>query len=522
MKHFNVAGPCNEQDHYKINSATRLQGVDRLIDHEQYFVIHAARQTGKTTYLKDLARQLNAEGKYYAFYISLETASVIKEPETGIPAIVRKIKDDITYTDLPHSSEFAKDADYEDFTGVFQESLRQYSMLLDKPLVVLFDEVDSLSEGVLNSFLRQLRSGYNERSMIPFVHSVALVGMRNIRDYKARPNDKSFSSASPFNIVTKVFTLNNFTKDEIAQLYHQHTVETGQTFDDAAVELVFEQTQGQPWLVNAIAYEMTKRILKSDYKKPVTSELVSQAIQNILIDCPTHIDYLMEHIKEEHIRSIIEPMIIGDQIFKTDSDVFLYVCELGLISHVNWEIKPANQIYSDAIVRLLTYNTQQNLPSYYDYEYYDSDHVSDYFKDGCVDINLIMSDFQKFWRENGDTYSTACCGYTDAAPHLILLAFLRHAMKGRGQVLHKLLEGSGKLELLLVYNDKKYPIEIKIRYNQKKIREGFEQTVLCMENDNYKEGWLVVFDQRIRVKWDKKFYIKKKIRNGKKITIVGT
>jgi hypothetical protein len=61
------------------------------------------------------------------------------------------------------------------------------------------------------------------------IDSVALVGMRNIRDYKAqvRPDSQTLGSASPFNIVTKLLTLKNFTKEEIRQLYQQHTDETG-------------------------------------------------------------------------------------------------------------------------------------------------------------------------------------------------------------------------------------------------------------------------------------------------------
>ncbi|MDR1054175.1 MAG: hypothetical protein LBL39_08365, partial [Planctomycetaceae bacterium] len=80
MKYFNIAGPCNIVKHYMINAATRLHGVEQLIDDEQYFVIHAARQSGKTTYLQDLANRLNAEGKYYALYCSLEVIQCIIEP----------------------------------------------------------------------------------------------------------------------------------------------------------------------------------------------------------------------------------------------------------------------------------------------------------------------------------------------------------------------------------------------------------------------------------------------------------
>ncbi|MDR2170788.1 MAG: ATP-binding protein, partial [Planctomycetaceae bacterium] len=211
MRRFNIAGPCNNKQHYMIAAASRLQGVEKLIDAEQYFVIHAARQSGKTTYIQDLARRLNTEGKYYALYCSLESVQNIIDPKEGIPAIVKMLKEMLEFN-IPHSFEFAKDADYDNFTGVLRLSLSRFCMTLDKPLVILFDEADCLSNGTLITFLRQLRDGYNNRSNRAFVHSIVLVGMRNIRDYKAqiRPDSESLGSASPFNIVTKSLTLSNF------------------------------------------------------------------------------------------------------------------------------------------------------------------------------------------------------------------------------------------------------------------------------------------------------------------------
>ncbi|MDR0414010.1 MAG: AAA-like domain-containing protein, partial [Prevotellaceae bacterium] len=285
MRYFNVAGPCNSVKHYMIDASTRLKGVEQLIDEEQYFVIHAARQSGKTTYLKDLANRLNAGGQYYALYCSLESVQDIVDPKEGIPAVIRSVKSFLKYATLPRKAEFACDADYADYNNVLRTSLTDYCLLLDKPLVVLFDEADCLSEGTLILFLRQLRSGYNERRTTPFSHSIALVGMRNIRDYKARirPDRDSLGDASPFNIITEALTIKNFTKEEIIRLYQQHTDETGQLFEQEAIELVWEQTQGQPWLVNAIAREVVVKILQSDYAQPVTAELVRQAAQNIIL-----------------------------------------------------------------------------------------------------------------------------------------------------------------------------------------------------------------------------------------------
>ncbi|MDR2761376.1 MAG: hypothetical protein LBB88_02095, partial [Planctomycetaceae bacterium] len=173
MKYFNVAGPCDGSKHYMIESITRLSGVEQLIDMEQYFVIHAARQSGKTTYIQDLTKRLNTEGNYYALYCSLESAQNFTDPEKGIPAIISCIKSYIKFSSLPHKNKFAEDADLTDYVSVLRTSLTLYCMELDKPLVIFFDEADCLSDNTLILFLRQLRSGYNDRNITPFIHSVA-------------------------------------------------------------------------------------------------------------------------------------------------------------------------------------------------------------------------------------------------------------------------------------------------------------------------------------------------------------
>jgi hypothetical protein len=517
MKYFNIAGPCNSTEHYMINAATRLKGVEQLIDMKQYFVIHAARQSGKTTYLKDLTDRINATGKYYTLYCTLEGMQGITDSEKGIPEIVRILKTFLKYSTLPHKQEFALDADYEDYTNVLRVSLTDYCMLLDKPLVIFFDEVDCLSEGTLITFLRQLRSGYNERSTTPFVHSVALVGMRNIRDYKAkvRPDNQSLGSASPFNIVTKTYTLQNFTKDEITQLYRQHTDETGQIFEEDAIALVWEQTQGQPWLVNAIANQVIVEMLESDYSKPITAELVSQAIQTIILRRDAHIDSLLERLKEERVRKVIEPIILGDDFFGRLSDDFLYVRDLGLITEVQGRVMPANPIYGEVIARTLSYDTQQML-----LQHPNTHSMPRYLKDGRIDMDCLMRDFQQFWRENSDIWVEKY-EYREAAPHLILMAFLQRVVNGGGQIIREMAAGTKRLDICLIYENRKYPIELKIRYGEKYIEEGLTQTAQYMDAYGCSEGWLAIFDRRDGLKWEDKIYLKKETVDGKTITIVG-
>jgi type II secretory pathway predicted ATPase ExeA len=498
-----------------IDAATRLKGVEQLIDMEQYFVIHAARQSGKTTYLKDLTNRLNADGKYSALYCSLESVQGIVDPKEGIPAIVSCLQNALLF--FPQGDKFAQTANMADYVSVLKTELTRFCMLLDKPLVILFDEADCLSEGTLILFLRQLRDGYNNRPERAFVQSVALVGMRNIRDYKAkvRPDSESLGSASPFNIIADAFTLQNFTKEEIIHLYRQHTDATGQIFEEDAVELVWEQTQGQPWLVNAIAYEIIIRVLQSDYTKPITAELVAEAIQTIILTRPTHIDSLLERLKEERVRRIIEPMILGKGLIDRSSDDFLYTRDLGLIRVVNSVIEPANPIYTEVIIRKLSSFTQDELREpKYPYQ------IPRYLKNGQIDMNYLMSDFQQFWRENSEIWEERY-EYKEAAPHLVMMAFLQRVVNGGGQITREMAVGKGRLDLCLTYENRKYPIELKIRYGEKYLKEGLVQTAAYIDTCGCTEGWLVVFDRRTTVSWEDKIYLKKEAVEGKTVTVVG-
>jgi len=517
MRYFNTAGPCNKAEHYMIDAATRLQGVEQLIDMKQYFVIHAARQSGKTTYLRDLAQRLNEKGRYYALYCSLESLQIFKDAEKGIPEIVKLLRKIIRFSNIPDREEFANDADYSYISGVVNMSLSLFCMKIDKPLVLLFDEADCLSEDTLISFMRQLREGYNSRSDIPFVHSIALAGMRNIRDYKAnvRPDNLSLGSASPFNIVKESFTLKNFTFQEIVSLYLQHTDATGQLFETDAIELIYKQTQGQPWLVNAVADEVIVKLLHADYTRPVTVTQAHQAIQNIILRRDTHIDSLLERLKEDRVRRVIEPMLSGEVFFDRLSDDYLYVTDLGLIKEVDGKIIPSNPIYAEVITRTLSFDAQMKFmlekPEAY---------IPHYLKDGQIDMDYLLQDFQIFWRENSAIW-VDLFKYREAAPHLILYAFLQRVLNGGGEIIREPAAGTKRADLCVVYEGKKYPVELKIRRSEKTCNEGLVQTMQYMDTFGCTEGWLVIFDQRIDVSWDDKIFIKKESIEGKTVTVVG-
>jgi len=492
-----------------------------LIERGDYFVIHAARQSGKTTLLKELVRIINAEQKYYALYCSLESVQAFTEPEKGIPEIVQAIESCIKNQGLP--SGFASDADYSRISNVLNDSLVAYCRSLDKPLVILFDEADCLSNGTLITFLRQLRNGYINRSDVPFVRCVSLVGMRNIRDYKAkvRENSATLGSSSPFNIVSEAMTLSNFTCEEIAELYSQHTEQAGQIFEKATVDYIYEQTQGQPWLVNAIAREAVEKICKNDCSIAITKEMARQAIHNIVLARGTHFDSLMERLKEERVRKIIQPLILGED-FAVDklSDDYLYTRDLGIIRDCSGQTEPSNPIYAELIIRTLSWNVQDAIKT--KYKDYDIPH---YLKGGKININALLKDFQAFWRENSEIwlerYKENLYQYGEAAPHLVIQAFLQRVINGGGHISREMALGANRADICVEWENQKYPIELKIYKSSQTAKKSTEQILKYMERVGSKEGWIVIFDRTPKKSWSKKLYMKEIKLTGKKVTVFG-
>jgi len=512
-KYFNIAGPCDEQEHYMLSSAKRCSEVMGLIEQKQYFVIHAARQSGKTTLLLDLVRQLSKEDTYYALYCTLESVQGIIEQERGIPAIIYEIQQSVNYhASLP--KEYAGNPNMDGFNVVLRQTLTDFCKKLDKPLVILFDEVDCLSNGTLISFLRQLRAGYVNRSMIPFVHSVGLIGMRNIRDYKGRIREEreTLGSASPFNIVTKALTLRNFNQDEVAQLYAQHTEATGQVFPPEVTASIYHYTQGQPWLVNAVAREIVVEILNNDFTKTIITDHVSQAIETIIQRRDTHIDSLLERLKEERVKKIIEPVITGEENgFSMLDDDLQFVIDLGLVKMEQGQLSISNPIYADVIVRYLGRADAVNHQKY---------QLPFYIEEETLNMKKLLSDFQDFWRENSAIWQEKFY-YKEAAPHLILMAFLQRIINRGGSITRELATGRKRIDLCIHYQNNRYPIEIKIRYSNTTVAEGKKQISNYMDTLNCTEGWLVVFDQRKTQSWNKKLFWRPYKENDKVIHAVG-
>jgi len=89
FRFFNTTGPCNPDDHYMLPPEDRLVGAQlhRYIRDKLYWVLHAPRQTGKTTFLQSWMREINAGDEAVACYVSVEHCQGIGDADRAMPAI---------------------------------------------------------------------------------------------------------------------------------------------------------------------------------------------------------------------------------------------------------------------------------------------------------------------------------------------------------------------------------------------------------------------------------------------------
>ena len=442
----------------------RLPGARELIDRGLYFVVHAPRQTGKTTTLRALARDLTAEGRHVALHFSCEEAKVAgNDYRAANLSILHAITTAAENQELP--PELMPPSPWPDAVpeAALSAGIRAWARKCPLPLVLFFDEIDALRGQSLFSVLAQLRNGFPDRPR-SFPASVAVCGLRDVRDYRvAHGRDPArVGTSSPFNISVKSIRIGDFTAGQVAELYWQHTAETGQEFTPEAVDRAFEYSQGQPWLVNAIAEEITLQMGVLP-PTPITADHVEEAKERLILARATHLDSLTARLTEPRVRKIIEPIIAGDLVAADpayDDDVS-YVRDLGLI-RPGAPLAIANPIYQAVIVRVLGARARESVTA---------EPRSFLLPDGRLDIERLLREFAGWWRQHGEFLVKGEI-YHEAAPQLIFIAYLTRIVNGGGFVDPEYGVGRGRVDVMIrkPYADadgkrvvQKEGVEIKVR-----------------------------------------------------------
>ena len=518
MRFFNTEGPVRAEDHYAIPPLKRgnVAEILQLIRDKRYFVLHAPRQTGKTSALIALRDLLNSgggapdgagapsrAGGFRCVDVNVEVGQVARDDVaegmrailSGLAGSARLLGDDFPKRTWP---------------GVFEQSgpndalkdlLIEWCLANPTPLVLLVDEIDSLVGDTLLSVLRQLRAGYQQRPR-GFPHSVVLCGVRDIRDYRIKSSSgEVVAGGSPFNVAAKSLRLGDFTRKETRRLMAQHILETGQRFTPAARKAVWEHTQGQPWLVNALcAGACFDSEAGRDRSRAIGVEDVNAAREELILSRRTHLDQLAHKLEEERVRRVVEPLLAGGDAAHDLRDLE-YARDLGLLAP-DPPPRMANPIYAEVVPRELGYVLQDSL---------DVDDAWYVDAAGVVDLRRLLTAFATFYGEHAGHWLRRLDDYREAAPQLILQAYLQRIVNGGGRIEREYGLGRGRTDLLVLWPReagapydlwRRFVIECKVlrdsdrRSLEATVERGVKQTLGYMGGCGAEEGHLVVFDRR--------------------------
>lgn len=500
-KFFNTAGANQSRLHYTVWRPLGAQPVLALIEQEKYFTHHAPRQSGKTTLLREICHRLNHEGRYLALHITVESAQAARD---NVLEANRVILHALQHCVKPHLSG-------PEIIPLFPEKnavelyLRKLSEISERPVVLVIDEIDAMAGESLIALLRQLRAGYDQRPKA-FPQSIILNGVRDLKDYRiySSKEDTWLTGGSCFNIKAKSVRLGNFTQNDVNELFAQHEKEYGQKLATGLPEKIFELTQGQPWLCNALGEQMCFELFPNE---PVLHEKhLHEAKEALILSRSTHIDQLYYRLEDQRIRQIVIPMLAGDDVSKFPIEDLEYARDLGLLHPDTKVVKIANPLYKEVLPREMTYALEHGMA--FEQKWYLN-------SDGSLNYRKLMDGFVQFWREHGQVEFYAL----EITPHVLFMAWLQRLVNGGGTIQREYALGRRRLDILVEFAGKKFVSEIKIYRGDKSLAEGLDQITEYLDQIGLSEGYLMLFAKTLATDEETRYRIEEVGHKGKTVLV---
>jgi hypothetical protein len=353
-RRFESTGYVNPETAYYVplENVTNADKEDMktMVDHGRYFSMFAPRQSGKTTFFMTFSMELEKDPKYIFIIMSFENCTNYDSrtfyayiQEEIYEQLLQRLKD-IKCHQLEAVINFLNAYKLTDSASFYSFFKGLNKIITQKKIVIFIDEFDGIPDSDIEDFLTTLRKLYQKykKSTEKALYSVGLVGIRNITQL-------SVGGVSPFNIADHV-EIPLFTLKNVQDLYSQYTQETHQPFTKEAVQKVFEQTQGQPWLVNRMGSILAK-IIKPETTDAINEDDVNKAIQMLLEEKNVHFDNIKEKVVlfKETLKTVNSQNIKYNQY--DDAQSWLY--QYGLIKKKDSFAVIANPIYNSICLMII-------------------------------------------------------------------------------------------------------------------------------------------------------------------------
>ena len=465
------------------------QDIKTMVDLGRYFSIFAPRQSGKTTYLEGFCHELEKDFTYVPIILSFQRYKNLDkdrfyqliQKDLYIQLINRLHA--VNCPKLGVVKAYLDSHDLIDHISVSELFEELNGMIEFKKIIIFIDEFDGIPINELENFLTTLRELYQKykKRKDKALYSVGLVGIRNITKLVV-------GGVSPFNIADQV-KLPPFTLKNVRDLYAQYTEETNQPFTEEALKKIHEETAGQPWLANRLGSILTVDI-KPETTELITEEDVEKAIDNLLYEENSHFDNITEKAKQ-YKETFIDVVFNGVEYIPGDDEQSLLLTH-GLIKAEGKDVRVSNPIYQKRFTRTFFRDVAGRV---------DVSFRRYYLPDGSLNMEKVLIDFERYIAQIGAAAFYSTNKPMEVTGKFQLTAWLyQFVSEGMGELYYERRTGLGIMDIMLIYKEKKYIIETKVKRYPGTVDEALEQlTEKYLLPERVSHGYIVIFDPKTKV-----------------------
>ena len=498
-KEFNDTGTCIPTKHYMVDTTKKLNKTFNYIERGKYFIINRPRQYGKTTTLLLIEKILKKKDEYLPIRLSFEGIgdSEFESQKEFCPFFLKYLSEEFYIKKLGLSKIFESKIDENLITfRALSKAITDIIMELDKKVVLLIDEVDKSSNNQLFlHFLGMLRDKYlkaNEGRDASF-HSVILAGLHDVKTLKLklRPDEKTTYN-SPWNIAADYTVDMTFNTDEIESMLIQYQNETKTKMDTKIIakELRFF-TSGYPYFVSKLCKIIDEEIEPVVWEKKHIVEAVKKLLK---LRNNSNFDTVIKNLENnEKLQQFMTKIIMNSKEYSFSNKVPIidYATMHGLIKDENGKVRIHNKIYDECISEYIfgkleiengPFNTVQ----------------STYLKvNGKLDIKKLLLKFQEAIKEKyskSDIFKSK--EFLEENLRMQFFMFLKPIINGTGFSFKEVQTSEEKrLDVVILFKDEKFIIELKMWYGEKYHQEGIAQIKDYMERENVDKGYMIVMNK---------------------------
>ena len=493
MKEFNTEAVCIPELHYMVDISDKIQQIEKMIAHGDYFTINRARQYGKTTTISTLFRKL--KDKYLMIRLSFEgMGSVCFENDYNFvfnfqsimyKGLKRAKASHEILDDWENNTNIPKHKDPFDYLS---EKITTLCEMSDKEIVLMIDEVDKSSDNqIFLHFLGMLRNKYldaKDDGDMTF-KSVILAGVYDVKNMKLklRPDEEKKYN-SPWNIAVDFDVDMSFSPKEISTMLLEYESDHHTGMDIQAMsEEIYKYTNGYPYLVSWLCKWIDKNT-----QDEWNASSVQLAIKGILNS--------RNNTLFDSLRSNIENNAqLKDLVFRIlyEGEAFMYnhanpVIELGemfgIFINKNDYVTISNKIFE-----IYLYNYSISVMQL------ENDKISvardRFINDGKLNILLVLQKFQELmkaeYRQENETF-------LEKQGRLLFLCFIKPVINGTGfYYVEPETRNNERMDIVISYGGEEHIIELKIWHGEEYRKKGIEQLEEYLDSRNSAQGYLLSF-----------------------------